>query len=907
MDQEKFLKNFANILGAGAQEELSKIEAKKKKENQLLEIFSSSLSKVADFNISASDLFEEPKEVIIPVAFTNKQPEKIEQPISQNRSVKRKSKEIKELNTSIPFEFKKESEVETAEVKKELELIKKSVADFQKLLHRQSQQISLAASSPGSGEVRVSRMDDVNRPLMKEAANGQVLTFDSTTNKWYPATPSGVGYTGSAANPSAPVRQLYISDGVTKTYTVLTGYASGQLDVFVDGIKIINGYEVNVSSGTTFTLLEAPEFGANIEVVGSYIFNTNPSWPSLFGPQGFTGSQGAPTGYAGSIGYTGSTPNPSIPVRQNYISDGTTVTYTVDSGYTPHQLDVYINGIKLFNEYEADVSNGTTFTLVQAPDFGSNIEVVGSYLFSSGGGGGGNGYTGSAGISGYNGSIGSVGFTGSVGIGYTGSQGISGFNGSIGISGYNGSKGYNGSTGTNGYNGSVGFTGSAGTNGYNGSSGFNGSIGANGYNGSIGANGYNGSIGFAGSQGSIGYNGSVGFTGSQGTSGFTGSVGVGYAGSQGLQGPSGVSATSPSEYGSYQITGRATLGDYTLTSIAAGSLPVSSSIYVTLSAGKTYQLRASLSIRSNYAVFGWYTESGSQIGLLGDAFSANSTDPGVITPAFAIYTPSVDTRVKLSLTAINAYTQTDNGYGEVSINQLTGQGPTGYTGSTGTSGTNGISLFSSNVNSDAITLSSNNAHGGTGYAGLVTFKNTTASATANTKYIRMSSDGQLQIINAGYSQNLLNIDDVGNISTSNAVSVATNLTVGGTLYTANNLVTKASAFVDAGNDVILGNIKVRMSTSGNRSLQISTVSGSYSLYGSGVYSYNGVGGATIDGTSPRSVTTTPTYINPGYTFATAGATDTWTLRDTDNTIAWRITLIVGSGYSANFISIERLI
>jgi len=116
----------------------------------------------------------------------------------------------------------------------------------------------------------------------------------------------------------------------------------------------------------------------------------------------------------------------------------------------------------------------------------------------------------------------------------------------------------------------------------------------------------------------------------------------------------------------------------------------------------------------------------------------------------------------------------------------------------------------------------------------------------------------------------------------------------------------ASGFVNAGSDVTLGNLKARMSTSGNRSLQLSTVSGTYSVYGSGVYSYNGTGGATISQASPVSITTTPTYIQAGHNFETSGATDTWLLMDTSNLIAWKITLIVGASYNNNFISIEKL-
>ena len=117
---------------------------------------------------------------------------------------------------------------------------------------------------------------------------------------------------------------------------------------------------------------------------------------------------------------------------------------------------------------------------------------------------------------------------------------------------------------------------------------------------------------------------------------------------------------------------------------------------------------------------------------------------------------------------------------------------------------------------------------------------------------------------------------------------------------------KSSGFVNAGVDVTLGNLKVRMSTSGNRSLQWSTVSGTYSVYCSGVYSQNGVAGTTIDAGAPKSITTTPSYINAGYNFATGGATDCWVVMDTSAGLAWRISLIVGAGYNNNYISIERL-
>lgn len=120
------------------------------------------------------------------------------------------------------------------------------------------------------------------------------------------------------------------------------------------------------------------------------------------------------------------------------------------------------------------------------------------------------------------------------------------------------------------------------------------------------------------------------------------------------------------------------------------------------------------------------------------------------------------------------------------------------------------------------------------------------------------------------------------------------------------LLFKASGFVNAGVDVTLGNLRARIPTSGNRSLQVSTVSGTYSVYGSDTFVAGGAGASTIPNNSPVTVTTTPTYLNAGLSFVTAGYTDTWTIMDTSAGLAWRITSIIGAGYNNNFISIERL-
>ena len=161
----------------------------------------------------------------------------------------------------------------------------------------------------------------------------------------------------------------------------------------------------------------------------------------------------------------------------------------------------------------------------------------------------------------------------------------------------------------------------------------------------------------------------------------------------------------------------------------------------------------------------------------------------------------------------------------------------------------------------------------------------------------------------------IKIDNAGNvgINTANpttALDVTGNVNVTGKINLTDptgNVVTKASAFVNRGVDVTLGNLKVRLAASGNVSLQVSTVSGTYNVYGSFYYVAGGVGSGTIDVASSLAITTTPKYLRDATNFGGAGQIDNWIIMDPSNSIAWRITLIIGSSFNNNFISIERLL
>lgn len=293
MDEKKFLENFAKILGAGAQEELDKIEQKRLREEKLLKSFSAALSKTADFEVKLEEDVPQPKEVKLPDEIFKKlpTPEIIETPtvpveafVETNDSDDANTIIIEVKNDVKPEETanivsqaasvttksedgkKQEAEIINASLRKEIEVIKKSVADFHKLLQQQSQKIVLAGGSHGGGEVRLERLDDVDYDTVRNATDGQVLTYSEEKFKWIASDPTGGGG-GTGA----------------RGYTGSRGYAGSIGSIGYTGSQ---GIGFTGSQGST-------------GYVGSQGNQGNQ------GEIGYTGSQGL-DGYIGADGYTGS-------------------------------------------------------------------------------------------------------------------------------------------------------------------------------------------------------------------------------------------------------------------------------------------------------------------------------------------------------------------------------------------------------------------------------------------------------------------------------------------------------------------------------------------------------------------------------------------------------------------------
>jgi hypothetical protein len=115
---------------------------------------------------------------------------------------------------------------------------------------------------------------------------------------------------------------------------------------------------------------------------------------------------------------------------------------------------------------------------------------------------------------------------------------------------------------------------------------------------------------------------------------------------------------------------------------------------------------------------------------------------------------------------------------------------------------------------------------------------------------------------------------------------------------------KTSGFLDAGIFLSMDNLKVTVTTSGNRGLSVAAVSTSFTANVAGWYIGGGGGNGSM--VNNQSWTTTPTTSLFGWNFTAEGEVSTYSIVDKTNNRMYRVTLMIGSAYLNNFLSIERL-
>ena len=140
------------------------------------------------------------------------------------------------------------------------------------------------------------------------------------------------------------VRQQFVANGTANTFTVTGGYSANNLDVYLNGVKLYNGTEANVSSGSTVTILGAnPANGSLIEVVGT----------------------------------TQSASLSSTVVNQQITANGTANSFAVAGGYIPNGIQVYLNGVKQIPGVDVIISSGANVGFTVTPSNNHIIDIYG--------------------------------------------------------------------------------------------------------------------------------------------------------------------------------------------------------------------------------------------------------------------------------------------------------------------------------------------------------------------------------------------------------------------------------------------------------------------------------------------------------------------------------------------------
>lgn len=140
----------------------------------------------------------------------------------------------------------------------------------------------------------------------------------------------------------------------------------------------------------------------------------------------------------------------------------------------------------------------------------------------------------------------------------------------------------------------------------------------------------------------------------------------------------------------------------------------------------------------------------------------------------------------------------------------------------------------------------------------------------------------------------LRIDPSGNVNITGKLNVGD---------ATGNVVTKVSSIVNAGTYLQLDNLKVSVTTSGSRGLSIGAVSTNFTANISAWYAMNG--GVAGSAAANVAYTTTPSGAAFGWHFPSESDGSYYTIVDKTNSRMYRVSLVIGSAYLNNFISIER--
>jgi len=283
--------------------------------------------------------------------------------------------------------------------------------------------------------------------------------------------------------------------------------------------------------------------------------------------------------------------------------------------------------------------------------------------------------------------------------------------------------------------------------------------------------------------------------------------------------------------------------------------------------------------------------------------TATGTGSVVLNTSPSLTTPTLGVATGTSLALTGTTTSTSNSTGALTV--AGGAGIGGALNASTLSLSNSATGVSSLIlrNGDASTAFSDNPQIRMGWSG----SNAGTSQYAQIIHTRHNSGGTNNAIDFYLSDGTANNTITFGSNRAMSITSPGNVEITGKLDVGDptgNVATKASGMVAAGAFVTLDNLKCTVTTSGNRGLSIGAVSTTFEADVSGYYTRpDGIGGVTGNN---QTYTTTASASLFNWNFPTHGDMVQANLRDKTNNRFYRITMMIGSSYVSNFISIERL-
>jgi hypothetical protein len=204
------------------------------------------------------------------------------------------------------------------------------------------------------------------------------LYFDTVLNEMRVYDGSAWKSAGSTVNGTA-VRQSYTATAGQTAFTVTGGYDSGFADVYLNGVKLVNGVDVDVTSGTGFTLTTGATAGDVVDFIGYGAFEiantyTQSEIDSTYGSEGRTQSSTDTTAgrllKVGDFGIGAIDTWVSAPSLDSNFANGL---YRFDNGITyglPFNVGSIINqrlsGTTAATQLATNYSNGDVYSRSQA-------------------------------------------------------------------------------------------------------------------------------------------------------------------------------------------------------------------------------------------------------------------------------------------------------------------------------------------------------------------------------------------------------------------------------------------------------------------------------------------------------------------------------------------------------------